>query len=135
MPVRPILQTRRRLDYIRFFRPATVLRVGLARDGAEGCALHSTRGRKTRSQRLRRGLPSQEPFPRHSIGIAPLTTISTFPLARFAFRPSTLGRERRGAREDAAMRRRIFVKAPYHLFAWLDMRTGFPMKASQICSP
>jgi pimeloyl-ACP methyl ester carboxylesterase len=55
----------RRLDYVRFFR----LRDGSPESALlepEGCALHSTRACRTTSlTRLRRGLPSQEPFPRH----------------------------------------------------------------------
>jgi pimeloyl-ACP methyl ester carboxylesterase len=37
--------------------------------------------------------------------------------------------------EDAAMRTKDFVKAPYQFVRLPDMRTGFLMKASQICSP
>jgi hypothetical protein len=97
----------RRLDYVRFFR---------LRDGSPESALLADGARRLRAAfdprvpkdlltRLRRGLPSQEPFPRHSIGIAPLTMISTFPLARFAFRPSTFwGENDMALGEDAAMR-------------------------------
>ena len=37
--------------------------------------------------------------------------------------------------EDAAMRTMDFVKTPFNLFAWSEMRTGFPTEASQICVP
>jgi pimeloyl-ACP methyl ester carboxylesterase len=80
----------------------------------EGCELHSTLAcRKTSLTRLRGGLPSQEPFPRRSIGIAPSTATSTFPQE---IRVPTLhiwGENDMALGEDAAMRTRDFVKGPY----------------------
>jgi len=50
--------------------------------------------------------------------------------------PLHLGGERHGARRGRRHENEGFRQSTLiNLFAWLDMRTGFPMKASQICSP
>jgi pimeloyl-ACP methyl ester carboxylesterase len=106
----------RRLDYVRFFR---------LRDGSPESASLTDGARRLRAafdprvakdlvHEAAQRLPEPGALLRHSIGIAPLTTISTFPLARFAFRPSTFWGENDVALgEDAAMRTKDFVKAPY----------------------